>query len=165
MNKFLFFVTALFISQMAFSQKYTISIPNKTKEIYTGHLNLGGSTPAGNKISFNSFYMEKDGKPFIPIMGEIHYSRLPHQYWEEQILKAKAGGINVIATYVFWCMHETEENIFDWTGDKRLTQVLASLPKARYVYIGSYRTFLSWRNQKRWTTRLDLRSPVRGTLQ
>lgn len=31
MNKFLFFVTALFISQMAFSQKYTISIPNKTK--------------------------------------------------------------------------------------------------------------------------------------
>lgn len=124
MNKFLFFVTALFISQMAFSQKYTISIPNKTKEIYTGHLNLGGSTPAGNKISFNSFYMEKDGKPFIPIMGEIHYSRLPHQYWEEQILKAKAGGINVIATYVFWCMHETEENIFDWTGDKDLRKFL-----------------------------------------
>jgi len=115
----------ILLSQGALSQeKYTISIPEKTKEIFTGHLNLGGSNPSGNEIGFNSYYMHIDGKPFIPIMGEIHYSRLPHQYWEEQILKMKSGGINVIATYVFWSMHETEEGVFDWTGDKDLRKFL-----------------------------------------
>jgi beta-galactosidase len=29
----------------------------------------------------------------------------------------KAGGITVVATYVFWNMHEFKEGKFDWTGD------------------------------------------------
>lgn len=102
MKKILAIGIALLLSQMVFSQDgYNITIPENTKEIFTGNLNLGGSDPVGNKINFNSFYMDVDGKPFIPIMGEIHFSRLPEQYWEEQILKVKAGGINVITTYVF----------------------------------------------------------------
>ena len=32
----------------------------------------------------------------------------------------KAGGINVIATYVFWNMHEEHEGKFNWTGDRDL---------------------------------------------
>jgi len=79
------------------------------REENPGQLNLGGSNPAGDTIDFNSFYMTVDGKPFIPIMGEIHFSRLPHEYWEEEILKMKSGGINVISTYVFWNIHEEKE--------------------------------------------------------
>lgn len=104
--------------------EYSVSIPEEPHQITTGHLNLGGSNPAGIPIDFNSFYMRVDNKPFMPIMGEIHYSRLPNQYWEEQILKMKSGGINVIATYVFWNIHETEESVFDWSDDKDLRKFL-----------------------------------------
>ena len=48
----------------------------------------------------NSFYVSINGKPAIPVMGEFHYSRYPAEQWEEQILKIKAGGVNVIPTYV-----------------------------------------------------------------
>lgn len=99
---------------------YSINLNTEDKVIKKGHLNLGGSNPNGESIAFNSFYMEVDGKPFIPIMGEIHFSRVPHQTWEEQILKMKAGGINVIATYVFWALHEPIEGVSDWSGDRDL---------------------------------------------
>lgn len=110
---------------LLFSQpEYCVVVPENPKQIRTGHLNLGGTDPNGNIIAFNSYYMEMEGKPFIPIMGEIHYARLPEQYWEEQILKMKAGGINVIATYVFWNIHEWKEGVFDWSGNKDLRRFL-----------------------------------------
>ena len=125
MKKVFIFVLTTLIGQLGFSQReYTISIPQKTNEVTTGHLNLGGSNPAGIPVEFNSFHMSVNRKPFIPIMGEIHYSRFPNQYWEEQILKMKAGGINVIATYVFWNIHEWDEGVFDWTSDKDLRAFL-----------------------------------------
>lgn len=126
MKKIIIITVWALVTQIAFSQSssYSITIPEKPKEIFTGHLNLGGSDPAGHTIAFNSFYMDIDGKPFIPIMGEMHYSRVSHSYWEEQILKMKSGGINVIATYVFWNIHEDEEGVFDWSGDKNLRQYL-----------------------------------------
>ena len=58
-----------------------------------------------------------DGKPFQIISGEIHYSRIPREYWRHRIQMVKAMGCNTIATYVFWNMHEFKEGKFDWTGD------------------------------------------------
>jgi len=42
---------------------------------------LGGSNPKGDSIGVNSFYLERNGKPFIPVIGEFHYSRYPNKYW------------------------------------------------------------------------------------
>jgi len=42
--------------------------------------------------------------------------------------KLKAGGVSVVATYVFWNMHEFKEGKFDWTGDlnvRRFTELCA----------------------------------------
>ena len=117
------FIIPLFCTLFAQSE-YSISIPEVPHKIITGHLNLGGSNPAGVPVEFNSSYMSVDNKPFIPIMGEFHYCRFPSQYWEEQILKMKAGGINVVTTYVFWNIHETEEGVFDWSGDRDLRKFL-----------------------------------------
>lgn len=89
-------------------------------QVRRGHLDLGGTSVDGTKVEVNSHYIEVDGKPFIPIVGEIHYSRYPAAYWDEAIRKMKAGGINVIATYVFWNMHERTEGVFDWTGNLNL---------------------------------------------
>ena len=57
----------------------------------------------------NNFYMSIDGRPVIPVMGEFHYARYPREQWEEEILKMKAGGVNVLPTYVFWSLHEEVE--------------------------------------------------------
>lgn len=103
---------------------YKISAPIKEKAIYTGHLKMGGTNSNGGRIDVNSFYMTIDGKPFIPIMGEFHYSRYPNEQWEEEILKIKAGGVNVIPTYVFWNLHEEQEGIFNWTGDRNIRKFI-----------------------------------------
>jgi beta-galactosidase len=42
-----------------------------------------------------------DGKPERIISGEIHYTRIPHQYWRHRMQMLKAMGLNTIATYVF----------------------------------------------------------------
>jgi hypothetical protein len=53
-------------------------------------------------------------------MGEFHYTRYPEAYWEEEILKMKASGVEVISTYVFWIHHEEIEGQFDWNGQRNL---------------------------------------------
>ncbi len=112
------------------SQKtYHIQIDGKEKEVIRGHLDLGGSNPAGDTIEVNSYYIERNGMPFFPVIGEMHFSRYPAAYWEESILKMKAGGINTIATYVFWNIHEREEGTFDWQGNLNLRRFLELVEK------------------------------------
>jgi len=72
------------------------------------------------EYGFNSKYLTKNGKPWFPMMGEIHYSRYPQQYWRESIYKMKAGGIEVVSSYVFWIHHEEIENEYDFTGQRDL---------------------------------------------
>lgn len=86
----------------------------------TGYLHLGGVSRTGQSISVNSRYLSRDGKPWLPVMGEFHFSRYPEAYWEEEILKMKAGGIQVISTYIFWIHHEEIEGQFDWSGQRNL---------------------------------------------
>jgi hypothetical protein len=93
--------------------------------IVTEHLQLGGSNPQGETLAVTSYYLLRNGKPFIPVMGEFHFSRYPHQYWEEELLKMKAGGISIVATYVFWIHIEEEEGVFDWSGNHDLRQFVA----------------------------------------
>lgn len=90
------------------------------REINGDHLELGGSNSMGRSIQVNNYYLSMDGKPVIPVTGEFHFSRYPEEYWEESIRKMRAGGISVIATYVFWNMHEEEEGIFNWEGSRDL---------------------------------------------
>lgn len=70
--------------------------------------------------SFNSRYLLKDGKPWFPVMGEIHFSRYHSDLWEEELRKMKAGGVSIASVYVIWLHHEEEEGVFDFTGDRCL---------------------------------------------
>lgn len=99
---------------------YEIDIRQQDNTVKKGLLDLGGSNPRGDTISVNNRFIEMNHKPFFPVVGEFHYSRYPNQYWEEEILKMKAAGLNVIATYVFWNIHEREKGVFDWEGDRNL---------------------------------------------
>lgn len=65
-----------------------------------------------------------DGKPFLIRSGEIHYPRIPHQYWRSRLKMAKAMGLNTICTYVFWNLHEPTEGKWDFQGDNDLGQFI-----------------------------------------
>ena len=44
----------------------------------TGYFKLGTTkNPAGHEISVNSRSLLFDGQPVFPVMGEMHYSRVP----------------------------------------------------------------------------------------
>lgn len=81
---------------------------------------------AQKKISFEikdgNFYL--NGKPTPVLSGEMHYSRIPHQYWRHRIQMMKGMGLNAVATYVFWNWHETEPGKWDFEGDKNLAEYI-----------------------------------------
>ncbi len=97
---------------------------------------VGGNSPDGHVLSANSSYLTLDGKPWFPLMGEFHYSRYPEADWEEEILKIKAGGIQIISTYVFWIHHEEVEGQFDWAEQRNLRHFVELCAKnGVYVWI------------------------------
>ena len=57
-----------------------------------------------------------NGKPFVVKAAEIHYPRIPRQYWEHRIKMCKALGMNTICIYIFWNIHEQKEGVFDFEG-------------------------------------------------
>ena len=77
----------------------------------TTFLKLGTHTsPSGHTISANSRYLLRDGKPWLPVMGEFHYSRYPESEWEKELLKLKAGGVQIVAKF------KTPQEWCDWYG-------------------------------------------------
>lgn len=95
-----------------------------TPAVLSGHLKLGGTNRNGSVLGVTGRYLTLDGRPWFPVMGEFHFSRYPAEFWEEEILKMKAGGIEVVSTYLFWIHHEELEGKFDWTGRRDLRRFL-----------------------------------------
>lgn len=57
-----------------------------------------------------------NGKPFLIKAAEIHYTRIPVEYWEHRIQMCKALGMNTICIYAFWNIHEQKPGEFNFTG-------------------------------------------------
>lgn len=75
-------------------------------------------------ISSTNLYLQRSGKPIVPVVGEFHFSRYPNELWEDEIKKMKMGGVTVISTYLFWIFHEENEGVFDFSGDKNIRDFL-----------------------------------------
>jgi beta-galactosidase len=56
----------------------------------------------------------------IPVMGELHYARLDPADWETALRRMRAGGITIVASYVFWIHHEEVAGTFDFTDRRDL---------------------------------------------
>ncbi|MDP4261729.1 MAG: beta-galactosidase [Bacteroidota bacterium] len=61
-----------------------------------------------------------DGKPFQMISGEMHYTRIPKEYWRDRMKMAKAMGLNTIGTYVFWNAHEPFPGKYDFSDNNNI---------------------------------------------
>jgi beta-galactosidase len=113
-------ISLLIICNISGQIIHEINVNIPEPKFYSNYLKLGGSNSKGDKISVNNYFLSLNDRPFIPITGEFHFSRYANQYWDESIKKIKAGGINTIATYVFWNIHEEKENVFNWKADNDL---------------------------------------------
>jgi beta-galactosidase len=79
-----------------------------------------------------------DGKPFKVLSGELHYARIPREYWHARLKMARAMGLNTIATYVFWNVHEPTPGHFDFSGNHDLAAFLrAAHEEGLYVILRS----------------------------
>jgi beta-galactosidase len=97
----------------------------------SGHLHMGASTaPGGHTIGINNQYLTRDGHPWMPVMGEMHYSRVPAERWEAELQKMKTAGIDIVSTYVIWNHHEEQEGQFDWSGKRDLRRFVQLARKA-----------------------------------
>lgn len=67
------------------------------------------------EVGQNTFLL--NGEPFVVKAAELHYPRIPREYWEHRIQMTKALGMNTICLYIFWNIHEPEEGQFDFTGN------------------------------------------------
>lgn len=65
-----------------------------------------------------------DGRPYQIISGEMHYPRVPREYWRDRLHKAKQMGLNTITTYAFWNVHEPRPGVFNFTGQNDLAEYL-----------------------------------------
>ncbi|HEY3782342.1 MAG TPA: beta-galactosidase family protein [Fimbriimonadaceae bacterium] len=77
-----------------------------------------------------------DGKPFQIRSGEMHYSRVPREYWHDRLKKMKALGLNTVASYMFWNVHEPEPGHFHFTGNDDVAAfVKAAQEEGMYVLL------------------------------
>ncbi len=114
---------------------YTVDIGSEQLPPLRGHLKLGTNYVSPNHtLDANSLYLLKNGRPWYPVMGEFHFSRFPRENWEASVLKMKAGGINVIATYIFWIHHEEKEGQWNWTRNNDLRYFI-ELCKKHAVFV------------------------------
>lgn len=114
---------------------YELSLQDFTaKNIYPLGGDFRGKSKEGEEISFTNYYMEKNGKPFFGVSGEFHYARMSDTRWEDELIKMKMCGINVVATYVFWIHHEEQEGVFDFSGCRDLHRFVA-LCKKHGLYV------------------------------
>lgn len=97
----------------------------------TGHIKMGSAAaPGGHVLGINSQYLTRDGQPWLPVMGEFHYSRSPADRWEAELAKMKSAGINVVASYIIWNHHEESEGRFNWSGNRDLRRFIQLAHKA-----------------------------------
>lgn len=67
------------------------------------------------KAGKNTFLI--NGKPVVIKAAEIHYPRIPREYWDHRMKMCKALGMNAVCIYIFWNIHEQKEGQFDFTGN------------------------------------------------
>ena len=90
----------------------------------SGHLRMGNGAGPRGKLGITNLYLTRDDRPWLPVMGEFHFTRFPSRYWEEELLKMKAAGVTIVASYVLWNHVELAPGRIDWSGDRDIRRFI-----------------------------------------
>ncbi len=116
----LFVVVCTLLMAVSAQTVYKVDASDVMEEPVCGRLKMGDAGTGSRALEVNNLYMTLGDRPILPVMGELHFSRMRKDLWEDRILKMKACGIDIISTYLFWNHHEEIEGQFDWEGEKDL---------------------------------------------
>ncbi|XP_071173386.1 beta-galactosidase-1-like protein 2 [Mytilus edulis] len=105
-------VIVLFFAAIIYLMNFPIFSSNKVEEFDIPNDNVHDVikaedayvSPGSLKFKKRQFYL--DGQPLRILSGAVHYFRIPEDYWDDILKKAKAAGLNTIDTYVPWNLHE-----------------------------------------------------------
>ena len=94
--------------------------------------------PTPHTFAIEGTHFTLDGHPFKVLSGELHYARIPREYWHARLKMARAMGLNTIATYVFWNVHEPTPGHYDFSGNNDLAAFIrAAQEEGLYVILRS----------------------------
>jgi len=72
-----------------------------------------------------------DNENLRVVSAELHYPRIPREYWHDRIRKAKAMGCSAITTYVFWNLHEPRPGEFRFEGEAEVAAFVRTAGEER----------------------------------
>jgi beta-galactosidase len=107
-----------------------IAVPARPPAPEVGYLNLGQYQHPSRTLTVNSHHLELDKRPWLPVMGEFHYSRCPSDEWPSELAQVRAGGVQVVASYVIWNHHEPFEGAWRWDGQRDLARFVTEAARA-----------------------------------
>ncbi|XP_047327382.1 beta-galactosidase 13-like [Impatiens glandulifera] len=85
---------------------------------------VGGADRKKRIITYDGRSLIIDGARELLFSGSIHYTRSPPELWPEIIRRSKAGGLNVIQTYIFWNVHEPIKGQWNFEGNNDVIKFL-----------------------------------------
>jgi beta-galactosidase len=65
-------------------------------------------------VGTNDFLL--DGQRLQIRCAEMHFARVPREYWQHRLKLCKAMGMNSVCAYLFWNYHEWDQGKFNWSG-------------------------------------------------
>jgi len=156
---------ASLVATSVVAASHTITIASSKAPVTEGYRMGEARSPDGTTLTLDSNSLLLNGKPWTPVMGEFHFARYPENEWREELLKMKAGGVDIVSTYVFWIHHEEIEGQFDWSGSRNLRRFVQTCQEAGLkVFVrcgpwdhGEVRNggFPDWLLEKGWKLRSD----------
>lgn len=69
------------------------------------------------------------------IAGEVHYSRIPVEYWEHRLQTIKAMGFNALSVYIMWNYHQIEKGKFDYQTENKNLPLFLTLAQKYGFYV------------------------------
>ncbi len=102
--------------------KYLISLLVTIVSVFTASAANDTGNGESQKFVAGDGTFLLNGKPFVVKAAELHYPRIPKEYWEQRIQLCKALGMNTICLYTFWNSHEPKQDQFDFTGQNDLRE-------------------------------------------
>ncbi|CAL8088534.1 unnamed protein product [Calicophoron daubneyi] len=94
-----------------------------------------------NRIKVGNSVLTRNGEPFQFVGGEMEYFRIPPEYWNDRLMKAKAGGLDVIYFYIPWNFHQPKDELPHFDGPRdisRFVRLIQSNGLLAVARIGPY---------------------------
>ncbi|WP_228545802.1 beta-galactosidase [Microcella flavibacter] len=78
-----------------------------------------------DRVALGPGRVERDGRPWIPVSGELHPTRVPRRHWRERLQLLRSGGVSVVSSYVIWIHHQPEPGPARFDGQRDVAAFVA----------------------------------------